>query len=294
VNTLGLAAFLPAFPFWTAHFAQFINICRFNSACFSSLPGPVCHFLLIAARMSTSPSSSAAVCAACTRERSPRHFDAAQLRRKGAGPVCRDCATGSGGGQSSAVSPSADDAKGDESDPMFSFRSLAVLGGLLCLNFAIAFFGAMATIPNVNGWYARAKKAPWSPPNGVFGPVWTVLYIAMAVAAWLVWRQRPNHSTEGSGKAAGGTARVDRALCLYFIQLTLNAAWSPTFFALYPIFGSAALWSALAIILALDWLVGRMVRAFRPLSPLAARLMQPYWAWILFATTLNAYIALYN
>ena len=54
----------------------------------------------------------------------------------------------------------------------------------------VAGLGGLATASNVDGWYATADKAPWSPPNWVFGPVWTVLYTAMAVAAWLVWRSR--------------------------------------------------------------------------------------------------------
>ena len=74
---------------------------------------------------------------------------------------------------------------------------------------------------------------------------------------------------------------------IYLGQLALNAIWTPIFFALYPTIGVAALWIALAVILALDVAVPLTILAFRPISRLAAILLVPYWLWILFATTLN-------
>ena len=82
----------------------------------------------------------------------------------------------------------------------------------------------------------------WTPPNVVFGPVWTVLYAAMSIAAWRVWLERKN-------------VDVRRPLTLYVIQLVLNALWTPVFFGLYPLLGSGALWIAAVIIIALDVLV---------------------------------------
>lgn len=87
---------------------------------------------------------------------------------------------------------------------------VAVLAGFLAASFLVAALGGLATAGNVQGWYASADKAPWSPPNLVFGPVWTVLYTAMAVAAWLVWRKR--------------SARTRPALKIYAVQLVLNLA----------------------------------------------------------------------
>ncbi|HET6270965.1 MAG TPA: TspO/MBR family protein, partial [Arthrobacter sp.] len=58
----------------------------------------------------------------------------------------------------------------------------------------VAALGSLVTLNNVNGWYASADKAPWTPPNWVFGAAWTALYLAMAVAAWLVWRRRAEGS----------------------------------------------------------------------------------------------------
>jgi tryptophan-rich sensory protein len=156
----------------------------------------------------------------------------------------------------------------------------AALAGFLAASFLVAALGGLATVNNVDGWYATADKAPWSPPNGVFGPVWTVLYTAMAVAAWLVWRKR-----------TGGTKA---ALTVYSIQLGLNLAWTPVFFGLYPTLGPAALWLALAIILALIAAVALTVLQFGPISRTAGLLLLPYVTWLVFASTLNWWAAAHN
>ena len=160
-------------------------------------------------------------------------------------------------------------------------KSALVLLAFLAISFGVAALGTVATIQNVEGWYATADKAPWSPPNFLFGPVWTVLYTLMSVAAWLVWRQRD---------------RVDvrPALTVYVVQLVLTALWTPVFFGLYPSVGPAALWVALAIILALDVLVLVTMLRFWPVQKAAAWMLVPYWAWVLFATTLNAAVAVLN
>jgi len=160
-------------------------------------------------------------------------------------------------------------------------RSALVLVAFLAISFGVAALGTIATIQNVDGWYATAEKAAWSPPNQLFGPVWTLLYSLMSVAAWLVWRQRK---------------RVDvrPALTVYVIQLVLNALWTPVFFGLYPAAGAPALWIALAIIVALDVLVLLTMLRFWPVSKAAAWMLVPYWAWVLFATTLNAAVAVLN
>jgi tryptophan-rich sensory protein len=144
----------------------------------------------------------------------------------------------------------------------------------------VAALGGLATANHVNGWYAAADKAPWSPPNWVFGPVWTVLYIAMAVAAWLVWRSH----------AAGSRT----ALTAYGVQLVLNLLWTPAFFALYPVIGTPALWIAFGIIVALAVAVAVTVVLFGPISRAAGLLMLPYLSWIVFASSLNLWAALHN
>jgi benzodiazapine receptor len=160
-------------------------------------------------------------------------------------------------------------------------RQALVLVAFLVIAYAVAALGSIATISQVDGWYADAEKVPWSPPNAVFGPVWTVLYALMAVAAWLVWRERERTD-------------VRRPLTLYVIQLVLNALWTPVFFGLYPFLGVAALWIAAAIIVALDLLVLLTLLAFRRVRRVAAVLLIPYAAWVLFATTLNVGIAALN
>ena len=144
----------------------------------------------------------------------------------------------------------------------------------------VAGLGGLATADNVNGWYATADQAPWSPPNWLFGPVWTALYIAMAVAAWLVWRSR-----------AEGTRP---ALAAYAVQLVLNLLWTPVFFGLYPALGTPALWIAFGIIVSLAVAVVVTALRFKPISRTAALLLLPYLAWIMFASSLNLWVALYN
>jgi benzodiazapine receptor len=151
----------------------------------------------------------------------------------------------------------------------------------LAISFSVAALGGIATAAQVDGWYADADKVAWTPPDVVFGPVWTALYAAMSIAAWRVWLERD---------------RVDvrRPLALYVMQLVLNALWTPVFFALYPMIGGAALWIAAVIIVALDVLVLLTLISFWPISRLAGALLIPYLAWVLYATTLNIGIAVLN
>jgi benzodiazapine receptor len=159
--------------------------------------------------------------------------------------------------------------------------SVLVLVAFVAISFAVAAFGSIATAGNVDGRYADAEKAPWNPPNWLFGPAWTLLYLLMSIAAWLVWRERHR-------------GPVRRALSLYVVQLVLNALWTPVFFGLYPALGTPALWIALVIIVALDVAVLLTMLEFWKHSRAAAWLLVPYWAWVLFATTLNAALAALN
>jgi translocator protein len=136
---------------------------------------------------------------------------------------------------------------------------------LLALSFAVAALGGFF---RPGPWYAELQKPAWNPPNWIFGPVWTVLYATMAVAAWLVWRR-------------GGFAQQSTALSLYFVQLLLNALWSPLFFGLRsPGLGFADI--------ALLWLVlVATVISFWEAHRLAGALMLPYLAWVSFAAVLN-------
>ncbi|MBV1703207.1 MAG: tryptophan-rich sensory protein [Hyphomicrobiales bacterium] len=132
--------------------------------------------------------------------------------------------------------------------------------------------GNFATIPNLAPWYAGLVKPGFNPPNWLFGPVWTVLYLAMMVAAWRVLRIGPTRA----------------AIAAFAFQLVLNAAWSFAFFGGHsPGFG-------LVVILALDAAVLATIAAFARLDRAAALLLVPYAAWIAFATALNAAIWILN
>jgi tryptophan-rich sensory protein len=164
--------------------------------------------------------------------------------------------------------------------PYSAGAQAAALAAFLVASLLVAGLGGLASASNVNGWYAAADKAPWSPPNTVFGPVWTILYAAMAVAAWLVWRKR--------------SEKTRPALAVYGIQLVLNLAWTPVFFALYPALGTAALWLGLAIIMALIAAVTLTVLYFGPTSRAAGLLLLPYISWLVFAASLNWWAAAHN
>ena len=137
--------------------------------------------------------------------------------------------------------------------------------------FVAAAIGSWFTAPSVKTWYPTLVKPAGTPPSWVFGPVWSTLYVLMATAAWLVWRQRP-------------TANVTAALALFFVQLALNATWSFVFFGLRR--PGLAL---LEILVLLAAIIATMTN-FAPLSRLAFWLMTPYLAWVSYATFLNFWI----
>jgi translocator protein len=150
-------------------------------------------------------------------------------------------------------------------------RPYLVLGAFVLLCLAVGFLGALATMPSIPTWYAALAKPSFNPPNGIFGPVWTVLYIAMAIAAWLIW------------KSPASPMRTN-ALMIWGAQLFLNALWTPTFFAFHRIV------YALLVIVLLDLaLACLIVMTWRPLRT-ASLLLMPYLAWTMFATALNTAI----
>src|SRR5690606_8876536 len=119
-------------------------------------------------------------------------------------------------------------------------RQIIVAAVILIAVVAVAAGGSLATMGNVDGWYADAEKVPSNPPNVLLGPVWSVLYLMIALSGFVLWRW-----------AAKDGRRWDPALTVYVAQLALNAAWTPIFFAGYPVIGEAAWWIALIVILAL-------------------------------------------
>ena len=134
-----------------------------------------------------------------------------------------------------------------------------VIGGL----------SGFATARGVSTWYPTLVKPSFNPPAWVFGPVWTVLYLMMGVAAYLVWRQ--GIDVEG----------VRVALTVFIVQLALNGLWSILFFGMH-----SPGWAMVEIIVL--WLaIGVTIWLFWRVVPAAGALLLPYWAWVSFAAVLN-------
>lgn len=143
------------------------------------------------------------------------------------------------------------------------------LAGWIVLTGAVGGISGLWTGAEVKGWYRTLHRPGFAPPNWVFGPVWSLLYLLMAVAAWLLWREPRSEMRSW-------------ALATFGLQLALNFAWSWIFFRMHAVGWAlveiCALWLA---IVATVWL-------FAQVSPMAAWLMAPYLAWVSFAAALNA------
>ncbi len=135
---------------------------------------------------------------------------------------------------------------------------------VVCLG--AAGIGSLLTTPSLRPWYEGLSKPRWNPPNWLFGPVWTILYLAMAIAAWLVWRK------------AGLTAAP---MQLFLTQLVLNVAWSALFFRLR----SPGL--AFTEIVVLWFAILATTIEFWRAVPAAGWLLLPYLIWVGYATALN-------
>jgi translocator protein len=133
-----------------------------------------------------------------------------------------------------------------------------VLGGGTLIGFM--------TLPGA--WYAGLAKPPFNPPNWIFGPVWTLLYIFIAVAGWRTWERMPRSA----------------AMTVWFVQLALNFVWSPVFF------GAHQIGAALVVIVVLLAAILAFIVISWPRDRTAALLFTPYAAWVAFATLLNAAI----
>ncbi|HSE07799.1 MAG TPA: TspO/MBR family protein [Nocardioidaceae bacterium] len=143
----------------------------------------------------------------------------------------------------------------------------------------VATVGGLATTSGLGsgGWYVDADKPSFTPPGWVFGPVWSVLYAAMALSAWRLSRRREE-----------GISGASTALKLWWVQLALNFLWTPLFFA------GQLLWVAFADIVALAvTLAVLVVRAWR-VDRASGALLAPYLAWVTFAAVLNVGVAALN
>lgn len=132
----------------------------------------------------------------------------------------------------------------------------------------IGFIGGQFSKPEIDGWYQSIEKPLWQPPNWVFGPVWTALYILMGISLYLVWKSNTPEN------------RKRTAIALWIVQLVFNFLWSYIFFSLHE------LGWALAEILVLWVFILLTIFAFARISKLAAWLLVPYISWVSFASIL--------
>jgi len=153
-------------------------------------------------------------------------------------------------------------------------RTCSVLGiaaiGLGTL--AVAGLGGLITAEPVQNWYPTIAKPSWTPPDWLFGPVWTALFILMAMAASLVWVRRDNGCD------------VCAPMGLYAVQLTANLAWCVLFF------GLRSPWLGFLDVVLLWAAVGVMMVTFFQVRAAAGWLVAPYWLWVTFAAVLNGSI----
>jgi tryptophan-rich sensory protein len=139
----------------------------------------------------------------------------------------------------------------------------------LAVTLFIGIVASLFTRPQINGWYSLLNKPVFTPPSWVFAPVWTCVYILIAVSAYLVWIRR-------DGSTDYLTARM-----VYIMQLALNFAWSIIFFGLHSLVGG------LLVIILLWMMILLNIRWFGKLSKMASWLLMPYFLWVSYAAILN-------
>jgi len=158
----------------------------------------------------------------------------------------------------------------------FRLKEVPMLVGSILIPLVIGYLGAIVTLPQISSWYSTLSKPWWSPPNWLFGPIWTTLYVLMGIALFLVWRE--------------GIHRRDVrfAILIFGVQLVLSLIWSVVFFSLHALFGSFA-------IVMLLWLaILANIIAFLIISKWAGFLLVPYIIWVSIASYLNYSVYLLN
>lgn len=130
--------------------------------------------------------------------------------------------------------------------------------------------GAYFTFSSVRDWYLTINRPSWNPPNWIFGPVWTTLYVLMGIACYLIWKSEHPQKKQ--------------LLTLYFVQLGLNTLWSPAFF------GAQSPFLGLVVIIPLWAMILTCIIQFKKVSTWVSGLMVPYLLWVSFATALNSAI----
>ncbi|MBS7563573.1 tryptophan-rich sensory protein [Mucilaginibacter sp. Bleaf8] len=158
---------------------------------------------------------------------------------------------------------------------LIKFKPLALLISLL-ITLGIGITASLVTRPQIPSWYPTLHKPSFSPPNWLFAPVWTTIYILIAIAAYMVWQRRQQapvyHTTRW----------------VYIVQLVLNFSWSIVFFGMHQVLGAL-------VVIGLLWLsIVANIYLFGKFSRTAAWLLVPYLLWVSFASMLNLYIYLLN
>lgn len=140
----------------------------------------------------------------------------------------------------------------------------------------VGIVGSLFTFSAIANWYSTLNKPFFSPPNWLFGPTWTLLYLLMGVAIFLIIQNKQK------------TKQVKKAVQIFILQLALNFIWTPIFF------GLKAPLLALLVIIALWFAILATIKSFWPISKLASSLLIPYLLWVSFATLLNGAIVWLN
>ena len=143
----------------------------------------------------------------------------------------------------------------------------------LIVTFSASFIGAFATINYKEPWYSLLTKPSFNPPDWVFGPVWTMLYLLMTIAIWKVWQSN---------------FRNINIVYIYFIHLFFNTMWSIVFFVFHNIL------LALFVLIILIGLISYLMMQYRKINLISFYLMIPYLAWCIFASVLNFSILIIN
>ena len=141
------------------------------------------------------------------------------------------------------------------------------------VTYSTSFIGALATINYKETWYSLLNKPVFNPPDWIFGPIWSSLYLMMTVSVWLYW-----HSKN----------RNINTIYIYFIHLVFNATWSIIFFALHNMI------LALVVLVILIALIINLILRFRRVKMISAYLMIPYLLWCSFALVLNMSLIILN
>jgi len=155
-------------------------------------------------------------------------------------------------------------------------RSIGRLLLCLLLCAGVAGIAGLVTAPEINGWYVSLAKPSWTPSRSVFPIAWTILYGLMALSLWRLW-----------DRTIPSPARRE-AMLFFFVQLALNAIWSPVFFGLHNLHIALAI--VIVLVVAIIGTIFTSARVDRP----AAWLLVPYFFWVAYATTLNAGIVAMN